>query len=122
MLMLADGIVVERIAATGHIADRTVVYLAYLVGAVCPKHSFADASTVTATASWPSAGAFGLHLGVGLLVPLGPSCSNRAQPPDHTTHHSHPAYLGLAPWAKGCPLKPSWPASGVLFSAISSAI
>ena len=67
-------VVVNRTAAWG-IADRTVVCLA----AGCPRPAFVVASSVTATASWPSAVSFGLHLvGVGQLVPLGRSFAGRA--------------------------------------------
>ena len=67
-------VVVNQIAAWG-IADRTVVCLV----AGCPRPTFVIASSVTATASWPSAASFGLHLvGVELLGPSGRSFAGRA--------------------------------------------
>ena len=62
----------------------------------CPRLTFVVASSVTATASWPSTVSFGLHLVVvGPLGPSGRSFAGRAQPQGkqhHTTYHSHHSF------------------------------
>ena len=113
-------VVVNRTVAWG-IADRSVVCLV----AGYPRPTFVVASSVTATASWPSTVSFGLHLvGVELLGPLGRSFAGRAQPrgkQHHTTYHSHHSFERPIPWAKGFPSKPSWPTFRAFACALSFA-
>ena len=117
MAIATDHTAASRTAAS-RIADRTVEYLAV---AGCPWPTSADSSSVTAATSLPSIASFGLHQGPGLAVSLGQSFADRAQK-RHTPHHSHHSFEGPVPWAKDCPLKPSWPASGASSFGLSFAI
>ena len=110
--MLANPMAVNYTAAgqtaADCIVDHTVEYLAV---ARCPKNSFVAASSIAAVASWPSVASFRLLRQLDLrreeLVPLGPTCSDRALPPHYTKHHSHHSLMKPVPWAKVCLLKPS---------------